>query len=311
MKKPRNLSSKSANPKEQTAPAPVSSRNPFLERIKGELDRLRKSERAVAEFVLAQSLEVLNLSIAETASRVGVSQPTVARFSAALGFSGFREFKLRLAQSLAAGVPFVHQDVNPDDKMAVVAQKVFDSTIGALMSVRNHCDPARIQQAVDILAKARRIEFYGIGNSGIVAQDGQLKFFRFGIPSVAYLDGHSIGMAATVLKRGDAVVAVSATGRTSDIIGAAEIARECGAAVIAVTPGGSPLSKQADIALNVDVPEDPDVYAPMTTRLAHLAVLDVLSVGVALALGPSLLERLERSKRTLRDKRIGLPESRA
>ena len=311
MKKPRNLSAKSAHPKDQTAPAPVSSRNPLLERIKVELDHLRKSERAVAEFVLAQSAEVLNLSIAETASRVGVSQPTVARFSAAFGFSGFREFKLRLAQSLAAGVPFVHQDVNPDDKMAVVAQKVFDSTIGALMSVRNHCDPARIQQAVDILAKARRIEFYGIGNSGIVAQDGQLKFFRFGIPSVAYLDGHSIGMAATVLKRGDAVVAVSATGRTSDIIGAAEIAREGGADIIAITPGGSPLSKQADIALHVDVPEDPDVYAPMTTRLAHLAVLDVLSVGVALALGPRLLERLERSKRTLRDKRIGLPESRS
>lgn len=291
---------------EIVASAPQSS---LLARIAATLPELRKSERAVAELVLAQPSEVLHLSIADLALRVGVSQPTVARFAAALGFSGYKEFKLRLAQSLASGVPFVHQDVGPDDALELVAPKVFDRTIGALINVRNHLDPAQLSRAVGILAKAKRIECYGIGNSGIVALDAQHKFFRFGVPAVSYIDTHTMGMAATVLKRGDAVVAISASGRTTDMLASVEIAREAGADVIAITAGGSPLARLATVALYADVPEDPDIYAPMISRLAHLAIIDVLCVGVALSLGPALVKRLERTKQTLRDKRIHSPES--
>jgi len=281
----------------------------LLARIAASLAQLRKSERAVAELVLAQPSEVLHLSIAGLALRVGVSQPTVARFAAALGFSGYREFKLRLAQSLASGVPFVHQDVGPGDTLELVASKVLDRTIGALINVRNHFDAAQLKRAVKILAGARRIECYGVGNSGIVALDAQHKLFRFGVPAVSCTDGHTMAMAATVLKRGDAVIAISASGRTTDMLGSVEIALESGAEVIAITAGDSPLSRLATVTLYADVPEDPEIYAPMISRLAHLAIIDVLSVGVALALGPALVKRLERAKQTLRDKRIHQLES--
>lgn len=283
--------------------------SPLLARIAASLAELRKSERAVAEWVLAQPSEVLHLSIAELALRVGVSQPTVARFAAALGFSGYKEFKLRLAQSLASGVPFVHQDVGPDDALELVAPKVFDRTIGALINVRNHLDTAQLGRAVQALAKARRIECYGVGNSGIVALDAQHKLFRFGVPAVSYTDTHTMAMAATVLRRGDAVVAISASGRTTDMLASVEIALESGAEVIAITAGGSPLARLASVALYADVPEDPDIYAPMISRLAHLAIIDVLCVGLALSLGPALVKRLERTKQTLRDKRIQPPEA--
>ncbi|NMF87207.1 transcriptional regulator HexR [Aromatoleum petrolei] len=278
--------------------------SPLLARIEASFDDLRKSERAVAEFVLAHPNEVLNISIAELAYRVGVSQPTVARFVNALGFTGFKEFKLRLAQSLASGVPYVHRDVGPDDSLDEVAPKVFNRTIGALMSVRNQLDAVRLQRAVELVTRAGRMEFYGIGNSGIVATDAQHKFFRFGIPAVAYSDPHTQGMAATLLEEGDVVVAISASGRTPEIIRACELAREAGAEVIAITASGSPLARAATVLLAADVPEDPDVYAPMTSRIAHLAIIDVLSVSVALASGPELIKRLERTKQTLRDKRI-------
>ncbi|MDE2149220.1 MAG: transcriptional regulator HexR [Gammaproteobacteria bacterium] len=291
-------------PQAQVNGAAAAPRSSLLARIAAALPDLRKSERAVAERVLAQPNRVLNLSIARLAELVQVSQPTVARFAAAIGFSGYKEFKLRLAQSLASGVPFVHQDVTPDDTLELVAAKVFDCTIGALISVRNHLDTACLTRAVNILTQARRIECYGVGVSGIVALDAQHRFFRFGVPAVSYTDVHTMGMAATVLRRGDAVLAVSASGRTTDLLGSVEIARESGADVIAITAGGSPLAKRASVALYADVPEDPDIYAPMISRLAHLTIIDVLSVGVALALGPPLQQRLERAKRTLRDKRI-------
>jgi RpiR family carbohydrate utilization transcriptional regulator len=288
-------------------PAPLAGRgkaNPLLARVEASAGELRKSERAVADFVLAQPNEVLSISIAELAYRVGVSQPTVARFVNALGYSGFKEFKLRLAQSLASGVPYVHSDVGPDDSLEEAAPKVFNRTIGALMSVRNQLDAGRLARAVALIGGAGRMEFYGVGNSGIVAADAQHKFFRFGIPAVAYSDPHTQGMAATLLREGDVVVAISASGRTPEVIRACELAREAGAEVVAITASGSPLARAASVLLAADVPEDPDVYAPMTSRIAHLAIIDVLSVSVALAGGAELVKRLERTKQTLRDKRI-------
>ena len=171
-------------------------RSSLLARIAAALPQLRKSERSVAERVLAQPNEVLHLSIAEMARRVGASQPTVARFAAAMGFSGYKEFKLRLAQSLASGMPFVHQDVRPDDTVELVTSKVFDRAIGALIEVRNQLDPAALKRAIRILAGARRIECYGVGNSGIVALDAQHKLFRYGVPTASYVDTHAMGMAA-------------------------------------------------------------------------------------------------------------------
>jgi RpiR family transcriptional regulator, carbohydrate utilization regulator len=276
----------------------------LLDRIQGLVDTLRPSEQSVARFVLRHPNMVIGLSFADIAARAGVSQPTVARFCVAAGFSGYRDFKLRLAQSLAKGIPFVHRDVGPQDSMAEVGAKVFDRGIAALVTVRNHLDPAAMERATQTLAHARKIEFYGLGNSGIVAMDAQHKFFRLGVPTVAYADPHVHAMAASMLAKGDVVVAISGSGQTRELIRSVEIARDAGAEVIAITASGSPLAKLATVAIYADVPEDLDVYAPMTSRLVHLAMIDALSVGVALARGPELGARLQRAKQVISERRM-------
>jgi RpiR family carbohydrate utilization transcriptional regulator len=276
----------------------------LLDRIQLLLDELRPSEQTVARFVLRHPNLVINLSFPEIAERTGVSQPTVARFCAAAGFSGYRDFKLRLAQSLAHGIPFVHNDVGLNDSMADVGAKVFDRAVAALQTVRNHLDPASLERATQLLAKAKRIEFYGSGNSGIVAQDAQHKFFRLGSPAVAYIDPHVYSMSASLLEAGDVVVAISGSGRTIDLVRSVSIARESGADVIAITASASPLSKLATVTLFADVPEDLDVYAPMTSRLVHLAIVDVLSVGVAVLRGPALGAKLKRVKQVVSERRL-------
>lgn len=279
----------------------------LLQRIESVREQMRPSERQVADYVLQHPNEVVDLSFAEFAVRAGVSQPTVARFCNALGFSGLREFKLMLAKSLATGLPYIHHDVNAQDAPAEVGAKVFDRAIAALVTVRNHLDAGSLGRAIAALSAARRIEFYGVGNSGIVAMDAQHKFFRLGVATAALSDTHVQVMSASMLQEGDVVIAISGSGRTRDVIRSVEVAREEGATTIGLTVPGSPLARACDIALNVDVPEDPDVYAPMTSRLAHLAVLDVLAVSVALARGPALVPGLRRSKAVLQEKRT--PES--
>ena len=268
----------------------------MLSQVEEMRDQLRPSERKLADYVIDSPREVLDLSMTEVAARAGVSQPTIARFCHALGFSGFREFKIRLAQGIAAEVPAVYRDVRPDEGAPGLIAKVFDRTIGTLIEVRNNLSPDSVEAAVELLANAARIEFYGAGGSGIAAQDIQHKFFRLGMPSVAYSDPHTYSMSAALLGPGDVVVAVSNTGRTRDIIEAARSSLARGAKVIAITHGSSPLARVASICLFSNVVEENDVFSPMTSRMSHLAIGDILAVGVALKRGSELVERLGQAK---------------
>lgn len=275
----------------------------LLERVAQALPELRASERAVAHYVLEHPGKVIHQSFRQIAQLAGVSEPTIARFCTALGYSGYREFKLRLAQSLASGVPFVHSDVDPGDTMEEIRTKVFDRAASTLLAVRNHLDPRTVQAAVDLLARASRIEFYGQGNSGIVAQDAENKFFRLGVATRSCSDPNVHAMSASLLGPDAVVVAISASGSTRDILRSVEIARETGAGTIGVTVGGSPLARACNLALTADVPEDFHLYAPMTSRIAHLTILDLLSVGVAIARGPALTPRLLRAKEVVAERR--------
>lgn len=276
----------------------------MLSQVEAMRDQLRPSERKLADYVLESPREVLDLSMTEVADRAGVSQPTIARFCRALGFSGFREFKIRLAQGVAAGVPAVYRDVRPDEPVPGVAAKVLDRTIGALIQVRNTLSSDAVAAAITLLAAARRIEFYGAGGSGIAAQDMQHKFFRLGMPSVAYSDPHTFLMSAALLGDGDVVVAISNTGRTRDIVDAAKAALAGGAKVIAITHGNSPLARIATVGLHANVDEDTDIFSPMTSRTSHLAIGDILAVGVALQRGPALAEKLRKAKDLIVGRRI-------
>ncbi|HXH01860.1 MAG TPA: transcriptional regulator HexR [Candidatus Competibacteraceae bacterium] len=277
----------------------------MLNRIENLKAKLRRSERKVAEWVLARPQAAIQAPIANVAAQAGVSEPTVIRFCRALGCEGFQEFKLKLAQSLAAGVPYVHQEVLDGDRGADLVAKVFDSASAAILRARDRLDPKAVDRAVELLANARSIQCYGHGASGIVAQDAQHKLFRLGVPVVAYSDPHVHSMAAALLEPGDVVIAISHSGRSKDLLHSARLALEAGAAVIAMTAAGSPLAELATVCLDSGVEEDTRTYIPMTSRLADLAIVDVLAVGVALRRGPALRERLEKSKRIITEKYLG------
>lgn len=280
----------------------------LLVRIAALRESLSPAETRVADVVLGAPAWVLQSALSALASRASVSDPTVIRFCRSLGLDGYQSFKLRLAHSLASGASFLHRDIAASDSPADLSVKVFERAARTLLDVAGQIVPARLDEAIELLAGARRIEFYGLGSSGIVAADARHKFFRLGLNAVSYSDPHVHGMAATMLSAGDVVVAISSTGRTIDLISSIEIARETGAAVIAIAPPGSPLSLQCNVPLGISVDEDTDVYTPMTTRLAQLTLIDVLSIGVALRLGPGLTSRLERARDSLRGKRLEASE---
>lgn len=276
----------------------------LLKRISAERDDLSRAERAVAEVVLDQPDRVIYASLAELARWAAVSEPTVLRFCRSLGMDGYQDFKVNLAQALASHFPFADLPIQPSDGVGDYAAKVFEATLDTVMRVRSSFDLAVAERAVNLLKDATKIEFWGVGASGAVAVDAHHKFFRLGVPCVAYADSHMQYMSAATMAPGDVVVAISHTGRTRELLQSVELARASGASVIAITARGSPLAELADLLLAVDVREDTDLYTPMTSRIAHLVVIDVLALGVALAGDTRSVERLRRMKDQLRHKRV-------
>ena len=241
----------------------------MLDRIKASLPSLAPAEQRVGRLVLADPRAFASLPITELGNRAHVSKPTVVRFCRSVGYDGLSDFKLKLAGSVSEGVPFVHRSVDADDKTGDVLVKVIDNTVAAFLKYRNDAIPSAVEKAVVALLAAcntgKRIEFFGVGNSGIVAQDAQHKFFRLGLNSIAYSDGHMQVMSASLLGPGDCVVVISNSGRTRDLMDACDIAGKNGATTIVITATGSPLAAAGHIHLAADHPEGYDRYSPTVT----------------------------------------------
>ena len=280
----------------------------MLDRIKASLPSLAPAEQRVGKLCLADPRAFAKLPVSELADRAHVSKPTVVRFCRSVGYDGLSDFKLKLAGTVNEGVPFIHRSVDADDKTGDVMVKVIDNTVAAFLKYRNDASTLAIEKAVlalvDAYGAGRQIQFFGVGNSGIVAQDAQHKFFRLGINTTAYSDGHMQVMSASILGPGDCVVVISNSGRTRDLMDACDIARKNGATTIVITASGSPLASAGHIHLSADHPEGFDRYSPMVSRLLHLMIIDILATCVALRIGGDTLQPLLREmKNNLRSKR--------
>lgn len=243
---------------------------------------LRKSDRKVADVMLHDPRRILNATVGETAALAEVSQPTVLRFATAVGCSGFPDFKIRLAQSLALGTPATHSVLLDTDQPEIVAEKIFDYTMTILDWARSRLDKVALNKAIDILTAARSIMFFGFGASGIVARDAQQKFPLFGVSCGAELDSHQQVMVASMMKPGEVAFVISNTGTTRSIIEIARIARENGATVICLTGSDSPLTTYCDVSLIVETLENTNMYTPTISRIAALVIIDILSTSVAM-----------------------------
>ncbi len=275
-----------------------------LDKIQSHLELLSKSERKVAEVILASPQTAIHSSIATLARMADVSEPTVNRFCRRLNTKGFPDFKLHLAQSLANGTPYVNRNVEEDDSVDSYTSKIFESVMASLDTVKANLDIAAINRAVDLLTQAKKISFFGLGASAAVAHDAMNKFFRFNIPVVYFDDIVMQRMSCMNSGEGDVVVLISHTGRTKNLVEMAHLARENDATVLAITSRDTPLAQAATLALLLDVPEDTDVYMPMVSRIAQLTLIDVLATGFTLRRGAKFRDNLKRVKEALKESRF-------
>jgi glucokinase len=253
-----------------------------FERIRQMRDALTPAERRVADLALNHPRSIISDPIVDIARKADVSQPTVIRFCRSLGCQGLSDFKLKLATGLTGTIPVSHSQVHLGDTATDFGAKVLDNTVSAILQLREHLNFEHVERAIELLNGARRIEFYGLGNSNIVAQDAHYKFFRFGIPTIAYGDLYMQAASAALLGKGDVIVAVSKSGRAPELLRVLDVAMQAGAQVIAITSSNTPLAKRATVALETDHIEIRESQLSMISRILHLVMIDILAVGVAI-----------------------------
>ena len=276
----------------------------ILHLIRSSQPSMRNSEKKVAACVLRNPDAAMRSSITELAENAGTSEPTVIRFCRKLGLGGYMELRLNLARTLPT-TKYIIENVTDQDSLADIFNKIFASAMEAFNDALNGMDLQLMERAANALAKSGRIEFYGLGGSGVVALDSHHKFFRIGIPCVAYQDPHMQAMSAALLSPKDSVIAISHTGSTKDIIESVRIAKAAGATVIGITGRKkTPLSKYCDYDIAVNSREVAFRLAPMTSRLLQMAVIDVLYVLVAMKDFQRIKVKLDKVKKALVNKRF-------
>lgn len=263
-------------------------------KIKSLYNGLSAKEQIIADYVLEDPISVAHNSISDLSAELNVAGSTLFQFAKKLGYSGFKEFKMAiLVQENNFPTTSIHENIEIDDNELTIAQKVFDSNIKTLTNTKNILQLDNLKKAAEIISNSNFLYFFGVGGSGILAEDAYHKFLRSPIYVRHNTDYHVQLMNASLLTPQDCAICISHTGKSKETIKIAETVKKVGAKVIVITShGSSPLAKIGDIVF-VSISEEIEFHSEaLSSRISQLSILDSLYVIL-------MFMNKEKSKETL------------
>ncbi|MDX3924364.1 MAG: MurR/RpiR family transcriptional regulator [Shinella sp.] len=263
-----------------------------------------KSNRRIADAILSEPHRFVELPIEELTSWLNVSAPTVTRFARTVGCDGLKDLKLRIMGSVRIGIHYL-EPATPPDSIAEVAERVSKRAQKTIADMHHNVDLARASKVIERISGCHTLYAFGSGGvSSWLIEEIQNRFFRLGIRVIPCCDHQMQLMLASAVERNDVVICCSLTGSNGGMERAVAVAREYGAATIALTASGTPLAAAVDDLLPIDSPPDEDILSPTSIRYAYLIAIDIVSYGVAIArreAGREKLRRLKQQLATVRD----------
>ncbi|MEN0664907.1 MurR/RpiR family transcriptional regulator [Caldifermentibacillus hisashii] len=252
-----------------------------LGQIRSHYARLSEKEKKIADYILNNPENIIHNTINDVAEDLNVADATVFRFCKRIGFKGFQAMKITLAAEIIEPIQQIHEEISESDDERTVMEKVFQSNIHTLKSTLNLIDETAIEQAVDLLLNAGRVDFYGTGGSAVIAMDAYHKFIRTGIKVFTFMDSHFQIMSASQLTKHDVAVVISHSGTNKDTINILKTAKKNGAKIIGITGyPKSPLAKNSDVVLYTSAEETEYRSEALSSRIAQLSLIDALYVNV-------------------------------
>lgn len=270
-----------------------------LTRLRESLDSFSETERRIARYILDCGGDLSDVAISDVARACGASKSMVVQLCKKAGYKGYKDLRgvLRVERALAAqSATPDFGDIHPGCSVAQICSMTMWEEIRSLQDTFALFDEANMTRAVDALLEAARVELFGVGNSGVVAQDMHNKLRRIGMNTCFTPDAHGQRMDAATLGEGDCAVVFSYSGQTRDMLDAARTLQKQGAKLVSVTrQGGNALSALSDVALYVASGETLVRTGAMASRLAMLTMVDMLFSCVASRRHDDILGLLERT----------------
>ena len=250
-------------------------------------DKMGRSEKKIADFILQSPSALIPLSITELAENSGSSEATVVRFCKRLGLNGYQDLKISVAVS---GAPKrAAADITENSGVFEVFSKVCDDINLSLEKTKLIINKSALAKAAEYIMSADKIVIFGLGNSAAVAADFAHKLLRLGFNAVSYSDNHMQVIAASHLTNKSAAVGISHSGSSKDILEALALAQKKGAKTISITNyGKSPIIKYSDCILNTAAEETKYSILGLSSRIAQLAIISSIYNFIVCASDASL-----------------------
>jgi len=273
-------------------------------RIQGTYSSLRTAEQRVADFILKHAEELIYLTVTERAARTQTSESTVVRLCQKIGYKGYQEFKIMLARDLVGPTETVYEQIEPTDALPSLKAKVFQANAQALKDTIEVLSDEELGKAVEAIARARKVEIYGIGGSAPLALDAYHKFMKLGICAVWLNDSDLMAMSSSLLLPGDVALGISHTGASRDVCDAMENAQNAGATTICITHRAtSPITKVSNVKLFTAAKETAFGSDATSSRIAQLTIIDTLFASIANQDYDHALQRIQKTREASAGKR--------
>ncbi|NLG38013.1 MAG: MurR/RpiR family transcriptional regulator [Clostridiales bacterium] len=258
------------------------------------------SDHKIADYIRANERDIIRLSIVEFAEICDTAEATIVRFCKKLGFNGYQDFKISLAQELNDPIERIFEEASKEDSAADIFSKEISSIVGTLDYTKRVLDQKNLQAVAELIRAARKVYFFGSGNSASVALDAAHKMVRAGIDSAAYTDSHMQQIHAATMRPGDVAVGISHSGSSRCVVDALASARERGAATVCMcTYGKSPITRVADYPLFTASEEVKYRVLSLSSRIAQLALIDALYIWVSIHREDQALDTMQSIEKAL------------
>lgn len=256
----------------------------LLLKIRGKYPSLTDAAKRVADYLLASHNEAVYLNISELAKVCGVSESTITKFTKTIGYNGFQELKICLARTSGAvqKSDVVYDEISLNDGVESICTKVFHNNIEALKDTLRILDFNSISKAADMILKAKKVDFYGMGSSSVATMNAKMRLYRLDIMCFTYSDPHQQIVSASLLKKGDVAVGISNSGRSKDIVEALQTAKQSGAHTVCITNyDDTPITRCSDIKLFTSTKDSEELNESLHSRVAELSLIDALYLCIA------------------------------
>ena len=275
----------------------------IIHKIRSLYSSMGPAEKRIADYILADTQEIVSCSVTELAERCGCGDATVVRFSRRLDFEGFQSLKIGIAGEIGS-TSSVGTEITKNDTCFEIYKKRINDISLSLQSTESILDPATLERAAQLIMKSRRVAVFGLGNSAAIAMDAAHKFLRLGLDSQSCTDNHMQAIIASHLDRQSVAIGISHSGSSKDIVDALRLSKIGGATTLCVTNfGSSPIVEASDIALFTKSEETKHSILGLSSRIAQLTIFDAIYTYIVILSDKAAVQAIYNTEIALQNKK--------